>query len=148
MPATKTASLTASTDTFAARTRVAALPRIVRVHWDETSREWILSGREDMLDPWVQLARLPGCGFDFAYLLWDLHRLARAVLVERNAKDLGATRRFLAEHWRGANGQTPAAADAAPEVVEFVAHALHDAKVLLDMEPAVLWDVLYGRGVR
>jgi hypothetical protein len=87
----------ASAALVAARDRVAALPRIVGVARDPVPGEWSLQGRARVLDPGTPLARLPGCDFDRAWLLWLYHRMARAILVDRDARDLGPTRDVLEE---------------------------------------------------
>lgn len=107
-----------------------------------------------MLDPWTPLARLPGCDFDRAYLLWLYHREARAILVDRDARHLGENTRLLAEHWKAVDATMswryqPLAIveDATPEVKEFVSYAFDDARLMLDMPVSVLQDVLHGRGL-
>jgi hypothetical protein len=137
-----------------ARDRVIPLPRIVGVARDPVPGEWLLQGRDHVRDPWVRLARLPGCNFDRAWLLWLYHRMARAILVDRDARYLGPTRDVLEELWEAVDDTMSwrhqpltVVENATPEVEEFVSYAFDDARLMLDMPSAVLWDVLHGRGL-
>ena len=81
--------------------------------------------------------------------------MACAILVDRDARDLGPTRDVLEELWEAVDDTMSwryqpltVVEDATPEVEEFVSYAFDDARLMLDMPLSVLWDVLHGRGLQ
>jgi hypothetical protein len=127
--------------------RHGALPWTIRV--SSYGDGWIVSGRNELADEWVQLARLCGCSFAFAQVLWPLHTLARDLLVKWDSWGLSFVRNDVRRCLREIGEREPAVIveDASPEVREFIENTLPDARKLLDLDLAALRN-LQGGGRR